>query len=78
MNEPSNFLSGSMYGTCADENLPYKPKAIPAEGLKYKTLCMDAKHYAGSHYDLHNLYAMTEAVITYELVYTFLIFFIYG
>ncbi|CAH2091479.1 unnamed protein product [Euphydryas editha] len=66
MNEPSNFLSGSMYGTCADEKLPYKPKAIPAEGLKYKTLCMDAKHYAGSHYDLHNLYALTEAIVTFE------------
>ncbi|CAK1550934.1 unnamed protein product [Leptosia nina] len=64
MNEPSNFLSGSMYGECTPEELPYKPISIAAEGLKHKTLCMDAKHHAGAHYDIHNLYAITEAVAT--------------
>ncbi|XP_045766526.1 uncharacterized protein LOC123868162 [Maniola jurtina] len=65
MNEPSNFLSGSMYGDCEPEDLPYKPIAIPEEGLKYKTLCMDAKHYIGRHYDIHNIYGLTEAIHTY-------------
>nr|XP_034831483.1 lysosomal alpha-glucosidase-like [Maniola hyperantus] len=65
MNEPSNFLSGSMYGDCEPEDLPYKPIAIPEEGLKYKTLCMDAKHYIGKHYDIHNIYGLTEAIHTY-------------
>ncbi|CAG9560936.1 unnamed protein product [Danaus chrysippus] len=66
MNEPSNFLSGSMYGECEPEDLPYSPAEIPQEGLKYKTLCMDAKHYVGKHYDVHNVYAMAEAVITFN------------
>ncbi|XP_072947693.1 uncharacterized protein [Epargyreus clarus] len=64
MNEISNFISGSKYGSCAPEELPYKPLALHREGLKYKTLCMDAQHYAGTHYDWHNLYALTEAIAT--------------
>lgn len=68
MNEPSNFLSGSMYGHCEPEDLPYKPLTVAEEGLKHKTLCMDAKHYVGPHYDIHNLYAITEAVVTHALV----------
>ncbi|CAH0729522.1 unnamed protein product, partial [Brenthis ino] len=64
MNEPSNFLSGSMYGECEPEELPYKPVAIPQEGLKYKTLCMDARHYISTHYNLHNVYAISEAIVT--------------
>ncbi|CAF4864828.1 unnamed protein product [Pieris macdunnoughi] len=64
MNEPSNFLSGSMYGECSPEDLPYKPQSIADNGLKHKTLCMDAKHFAGSHFDVHNMYAISEAVAT--------------
>ncbi|XP_023943478.1 sorting nexin-14 [Bicyclus anynana] len=66
MNEPSNFLSGSMYGDCEAEELPYKPVAVPEEGLKYKTLCMDAKHYGARHYDVHNVYALAEAIVTHQ------------
>ncbi|XP_068618673.1 uncharacterized protein [Battus philenor] len=65
MNEPSNFLSGSLYGQCAPEELPYTPRYVGEEGLKHKTLCMDAKHYFGSHYNIHNLHAVTEAIATY-------------
>lgn len=64
MNEPSNFLSGSMYGECAPEELPYIPHTIGAEGLKTKTLCMDARHYAGEHFHWHNLYSLTETIAT--------------
>ncbi|XP_048487730.1 lysosomal alpha-glucosidase-like [Plutella xylostella] len=64
MNEPSNFLSGPMYGHCEPEDLPYVPHGIRGDGLKTKTLCMDAKHYAGSHYDWHNLYSITESIAT--------------
>ena len=69
MNEPSNFLSGSMFGQCEDEDLPYKPIAVPAEGLKYKTLCMDARHFVSEHYDVHNLYGISEAIPTFRWVF---------
>uniref|UniRef100_A0AAR5PG88 P-type domain-containing protein n=1 Tax=Dendroctonus ponderosae TaxID=77166 RepID=A0AAR5PG88_DENPD len=65
MNEPSNFLSGSFSG-CPKSELespPYVP-AVDGGVLNYKTMCMTAKHYEGLHYDVHNLYGFTEAIIT--------------
>lgn len=65
MNEPSNFLSGSTTG-CPNsllEDPPYVPAVLGGK-LNYKTMCMTAKHYAGRHYDVHNMYAMAEAVVT--------------
>ncbi|GBP33029.1 Lysosomal alpha-glucosidase [Eumeta japonica] len=64
MNEPSNFLSGPMYGSCEPENFPYMPHVSGGEGLKSKTLCMDAIHYVGKHFDCHSLYSLTEAIAT--------------
>lgn len=64
MNEPSNYKDGTAVGTCAPEDLPYMPHTWGSE-LRTHTLCMDAKHYAGSHYDVHSLYSLTEAVATY-------------
>ncbi|XP_047026536.1 uncharacterized protein LOC124634907 [Helicoverpa zea] len=64
MNEPSNFRDGAAIGSCAPENLPYMPHTHDTE-LRTHTLCMDARHYAGQHYDVHNLYSLTEAVATY-------------
>ncbi|XP_063382197.1 lysosomal alpha-glucosidase-like [Cydia fagiglandana] len=64
MNEPSNMLSGPLHGSCAPEDLPYKPHTSGADGLRSKTICMEAQHYAGSHRDWHNLYSLTEAVAT--------------
>ncbi|XP_049874699.1 uncharacterized protein LOC126372833 [Pectinophora gossypiella] len=64
MNEPSNFVNGQVDGECLPENLSYKPAWTAPEGLKYKTLCMDAIHAAGAHYDVHNLYSLYEAVAT--------------
>ncbi|XP_047993102.1 lysosomal alpha-glucosidase-like isoform X1 [Leguminivora glycinivorella] len=64
MNEPSNMLSGPLHGSCAPEDLPYKPHTSGADGLRSKTICMDAQHYAGTHRDWHNLYSLTEAIAT--------------
>ncbi|XP_050680926.1 lysosomal alpha-glucosidase-like isoform X1 [Leptidea sinapis] len=65
MNEPSNFLSGPMFGQCLPEQLSYSPRQLAPEGLRHKTLCMDAAQYAGSHYDLHNVYGLSETVATH-------------
>ena len=69
MNEPSNFVSGSVHG-CADNKLnhpPYVPAVIGGK-LYDKTICMDAKHHIGKHYDLHSLYGHSEAVVTMEVL----------
>ncbi|CAH0398598.1 unnamed protein product [Chilo suppressalis] len=63
MNEPSNMLDGIKEGQCADERFPYMPHTGDAL-LRTHTICMDAKQYAGEHYDLHNLYGLYEAVAT--------------
>ncbi|XP_028163081.1 lysosomal alpha-glucosidase-like [Ostrinia furnacalis] len=63
MNEPSNFVDGIKEGHCSDEELPYKPHT-PDPYLRAHTLCIDAKQYSGPHYDMHNLYGLTEAIAT--------------
>lgn len=65
MNEPSNFLSGSFDG-CPPSSLDSPPYVPPVAGgaLNYKTMCMSAKHYAGAHYDVHNLFGISEAIMT--------------
>nr|XP_026489225.1 lysosomal alpha-glucosidase-like isoform X3 [Vanessa tameamea] len=65
MNEPSNFVSGPLHGSCAPERLPYRPAGAAREGLRRHTLCMDARHHAGAHFDLHSAHALTEAVATH-------------
>lgn len=65
MNEPSNFYNGHKDG-CSQNNLDY-PKYVPnvvGGILAAKTLCMNAKHYLGSHYDFHNTYGTSQAIIT--------------
>lgn len=65
MNEPSNFIDGSIKG-CPDsslENPPYLP-GVDGNKLYYKTICMSALHYAGTHYNVHNLYGISEAIAT--------------
>ncbi|KAL5515497.1 hypothetical protein EMCRGX_G000671 [Ephydatia muelleri] len=66
MNEPSNFVDGSMDG-CPISSLevpPFVPNTIRSP-LGHKvtsgTLCMTANQYLSTHYNLHNLYGLTEA-----------------
>lgn len=66
MNEPSNFWSGSSTG-CPDNTLehpPYVPAGVDGGKLFYRTVCMSSTQYAGHHYDVHNLYGFTEAIVT--------------
>lgn len=65
MNEPSNFLSGSTTG-CPQSKLedpPYVP-GVNGGKLNYKTMCMTSLQYAGTHYNVHNLFGITEATVT--------------
>ncbi|XP_032662560.1 lysosomal alpha-glucosidase-like, partial [Odontomachus brunneus] len=65
MNEPSNFYNGYKNG-CSHNSLDY-PEYVPnvvGGVLATKTLCMNAKHYLGSHYNLHNTYGISQAVAT--------------
>lgn len=67
MNEPSNFYNGLENG-CTSNDLDY-PKYLPnviGNLMATKTLCMNAKHHAGFHYNIHNNYAIGEATATYE------------
>ena len=65
MNEPSNFWSGQKHG-CSKNNLddPFYMPPVYGGKLCYHTVCMDAKHRLGHHYDLHNLYSFTETIAT--------------
>lgn len=65
MNEPSNFYNGNKNG-CINNELDYpefKPMII-GRTLAVKTLCMNAKHYLGPHYNLHNTYGTSHAIAT--------------
>ncbi|XP_017756803.1 PREDICTED: lysosomal alpha-glucosidase-like [Eufriesea mexicana] len=65
MNEPSNFYDGHKNG-CSQNKLDY-PKYVPniaGNTLATKTLCMNAKHYLGTHYDLHNTCGIGQAIAT--------------
>lgn len=65
MNEPSNFVQGSIDGCPSNtmEHPPYVPH-IYGGLLSDKTICMSAKQYNGVHYDLHSLYGYSESVQT--------------
>ncbi|XP_062976199.1 lysosomal alpha-glucosidase isoform X2 [Elgaria multicarinata webbii] len=67
MNEPSNFVEGSLED-CPNnklENPPYLPGVL-GESLKSRTLCASSKQYLSSHYNLHNLYGLTEAIASHD------------
>uniref|UniRef100_A0A3B4B6N3 Uncharacterized protein n=1 Tax=Periophthalmus magnuspinnatus TaxID=409849 RepID=A0A3B4B6N3_9GOBI len=68
MNEPSSFVRGSVDG-CPDtdlENPPYTP--VVGGQLNSKTLCMSAQQLLSTHYNLHNMYGLTEAYATHALI----------
>lgn len=65
MNEPSNFYDGTKTG-CPNspyENPPYVPE-LNGGKLAHKTVCMTAKQNASIHYNVHNLYGITETIAT--------------
>ncbi|KAM9076996.1 LOW QUALITY PROTEIN: putative maltase-glucoamylase 2 [Megaptera novaeangliae] len=76
MNEPSNFVSGSVRG-CSDDilnNPPYVPHLESKDrGLSSKTLCTESQQLLpdGSpvrHYDTHSLYGWAQTRPTCEAV----------
>ncbi|XP_071477569.1 maltase-glucoamylase-like, partial [Diadema antillarum] len=73
MNEPSNFIPGSIDG-CRENQWnypPYMPNVLIDEGQIFtKTLCMDAQHYGGAHYDQHSLYGHTMSEMTFQTLKT--------
>lgn len=66
MDEPSNFVVGSIYG-CPEgnplENPPYLPP-MDHGTLAGKTICMSSQQELSSHYNVHNLYGLTETIAT--------------
>ncbi|XP_005624079.1 lysosomal alpha-glucosidase isoform X1 [Canis lupus familiaris] len=67
MNEPSNFVRGSVYG-CPDndlENPPYVPGVVGGT-LRAATICASSRQLLSTHYNLHNLYGLTEAIASHR------------
>ncbi|XP_049714936.1 lysosomal alpha-glucosidase isoform X1 [Elephas maximus indicus] len=67
MNEPSNFVKGSEAG-CPDnelENPPYVP-GVAGGTLRAATICASSHQHLSSHYNLHNLYGLTEAIASHR------------
>ncbi|KAM4843713.1 lysosomal alpha-glucosidase [Thomomys bottae] len=63
MNEPSNFVKGSEHG-CPNnhlENPPYVP-GVAGGTLQAATVCASSSQFLSTHYNLHNLYGLTEAI----------------
>ncbi|XP_030389755.1 lysosomal alpha-glucosidase isoform X2 [Gopherus evgoodei] len=67
MNEPSNFVAGSLDG-CPNnklENPPYVPGVLGGS-LRAGTICASSQQYLSSHYNLHSLYGLTEAIASHD------------
>ncbi|XP_066093234.1 lysosomal alpha-glucosidase isoform X1 [Saccopteryx bilineata] len=67
MNEPSNFVKGSVDG-CPNgdlENPPYLPGVVGGT-LRAATICASSHQFLSTHYDLHNLYGLTEALASHR------------
>ncbi len=66
----NNSIAKTVINDCAnlDNNInfpPYKTRARGSE-LADKTLCGDAQHYFGSHYDTHNMFGWSESDCTLQ------------
>ncbi|CAG5131379.1 unnamed protein product [Candidula unifasciata] len=66
MNEPSNFVDGSVFGCTNNQlnNPPFIPPTIDGGKLQSKTLCPSAKQAISTHYNLHNMYGWSQANVT--------------
>ncbi|KAK7112214.1 lysosomal alpha-glucosidase-like [Littorina saxatilis] len=70
MNEPSNFINGSVNG-CTNSSLdhpPFVPPGIDGGTMYSRTVCPSAQHQQSSHYNLHNLYGWSETIITSQIL----------
>ncbi|XP_074410899.1 lysosomal alpha-glucosidase isoform X1 [Zonotrichia albicollis] len=67
MNEPSNFVEGSQDG-CPNNNLEHPPYVPGVFGgrLQAGTICASSQQYLSSHYNLHSLYGLSEAVASHS------------
>ncbi|XP_075296835.1 lysosomal alpha-glucosidase [Opisthocomus hoazin] len=67
MNEPSNFVEGSQDGCPSDslEHPPYVPGVFGGR-LRAGTICASSQQYLSSHYNLHSLYGLTEAIASHD------------
>jgi lysosomal alpha-glucosidase len=79
MNEPSNFVPGSLDGcpNTSINNPPFLPGVyheglIDIFGIIKKTLCMSANQSASLHYNVHSLYGFSEANKTMRALETVL------
>lgn len=69
MNEPANFENYDETGElgCPADEASMKPPYVPGdEDLSNKTFCMSDQHHLSRHYDVHNIYAHLEAILTYR------------
>ncbi|XP_003786123.1 lysosomal alpha-glucosidase [Otolemur garnettii] len=67
MNEPSNFVRGSVDGCPVNEleSPPYVPGVIGGS-LHDATMCASSHQFLSTHYNLHNLYGLTEAIASHR------------
>ncbi|XP_032097324.1 lysosomal alpha-glucosidase isoform X1 [Sapajus apella] len=67
MNEPSNFIRGSEDGCPSNEleNPPYVPGVVGG-ALQAATICASSRQFLSTHYNLHNLYGLTEAIASHR------------
>ncbi|NXJ94960.1 LYAG glucosidase, partial [Corythaixoides concolor] len=69
MNEPSNFVEGSQDG-CPNNSLeqpPYVPGVFGGR-LRAGTICASSEQLLSSHYNLHSLYGLTQAVASHRCI----------
>ncbi|XP_063312339.1 lysosomal alpha-glucosidase isoform X3 [Pelobates fuscus] len=67
MNEPTNLVNGSLDGCPQNdlENPPYVP-AVVHGSLQATTICSSSKQHVSTHYNLHNLYGLSETIASYH------------
>ncbi|XP_046571388.1 lysosomal alpha-glucosidase-like [Haliotis rubra] len=66
MNEPSNFVTGSITGCTSNslDNPPFVPPTIDGSSLMASTVCPSARQSISTHYNLHNMYGLSEMKVT--------------
>uniref|UniRef100_A0A914UQC7 P-type domain-containing protein n=1 Tax=Plectus sambesii TaxID=2011161 RepID=A0A914UQC7_9BILA len=70
MNEPATFVDGSTTG-CANNSLNYPPYIpVTYKPFFWTTICLDAHHHSGIHYEHHNVYGHFEAIHTNRALQT--------